>query len=84
MPSDHEQLELLLSRLEELLSRTHRGDAIDDALGSTPRVCEATSLRQHQVVRRFRQEMVDGLIRLDTANQLLGLVRTVLDAAVLP
>ena len=83
MPSDNE-LELLLSRLEELMSRTHRGDAIDDALGAAPRVTGTTSLRRHEVVRKFRQEISDGLIRLDTANQLLGLVRTALDAAVLP
>ena len=84
MPSDNEQLELLLSRLEELLSRTHRDDAIDDTLRSAPRVSAAKSLRQHEIVRRFRQEMTEGLIRLDTANQLFGMVRTVLDAAVLP
>ena len=83
MPSDNE-LDVLLSRLEELLSRTRRGDAIDDTLGAAPRVSMATSLRHHDVVRKFRQEVADGLIRLDTANQLLGLVRTVLDAAVLP
>ena len=83
MPSDNE-LEVLLSRLDELVARTHRGDAIDDTLRAAPRVSAATSLRQHEVVRKFRREVADGLIRLDTANQLLGLVRTVLDAAVLP
>ncbi len=83
MPTGNE-LEALLSRLDALVARPRHGDAIDDTLGAAPRVSRATSLRQHEVVRKFRQEMIDGLIRLDTANQLLGLVRTVLDSAVLP
>jgi len=84
MTSDHE-LEALLSRLDALLSRTGRGgDAIDDVLKSAPRTTVTTSLREHEVVRKFRQEMADGLIRLDTANQLLRLASTVLDLAVLP
>jgi hypothetical protein len=82
MPSDNEQLEPLLARLEELLARTQGGDAIDVTLKAAPRISAATSLREHEIVRRFRQEVTDGLIRLDTANQLLGLVRTILDAAV--
>lgn len=83
MPSKNE-LELLLLQLDELMSRTRRPDAIDDVLDAAPRTAATTSLREHEVVRKFRQEVTDGLIRLDTANQLLGLVRSVLDIAVIP
>jgi hypothetical protein len=83
MPSTSE-IELLLHQLDQLMSRTRPGDAIDDALQAAPRTTATTSLRDHEIVRKFRQEVADGLIRLDTANQLFGLVRTILDAAVMP
>lgn len=82
--SSQNELELLLLQLDELSSRTHPGDAIDEALKAPPRESAEKSLREHEVVRKFRRELAAGRIRLDTANQLLGLVRTVLDAAVMP
>ena len=83
MSPDHE-LEMLLSRLEKLQTRVTHSDAIDDAIAAAPRLTATTSLRKHEVVEKFRGELADGLIRTDTANQLLGLVRAVLDAAVMP
>ncbi len=82
--SPKSELELLLLQLDELMSRTRRPDAIDDVLNSAPRTTAAASLREHEVVKKFRQEMTEGLIRLDTLNQLLGLVRTILDTAAMP
>ena len=82
--SSQNELELLLLQLDELSSRTRRGDAIEKVLDAAPRESAAKSLREHEVVRKFRQELAAGRIRLDTANQLLGLVRTVLDTAVMP
>lgn len=83
MPAQSE-LDLLLERLEKMLSQPVGGDAIDSELRSTPRASATTSLRDHEVVRLFRQEMSDGSIRLDTANHLLSLLRGVLDLAVKP
>jgi hypothetical protein len=82
--SSKSELELLLLQLDELMSRTRRPDAIDAVLNAAPRSTASASLREHEVVRKFRQEVESGLIRLDTANQLLGLVRSVLDSAVMP
>ena len=55
------------------------GDAIDRELARGRRSSAVASLRQSEVVRRFRQELVDGLVRADTVNQLLRLVGTVLE-----
>jgi len=79
-----QQLDAILLRLEELLNATNRGDAINRALAAPPRKSEAVSLRGHDAVRRFREEAAQGQIRLDTANQFLALVRTVLEMAVTP
>jgi len=56
------------------------GDAIDEVLGSPPRVTEVRSLRDHPDVVQFRQDLIDGLVRVDTVNRLLGLLSTVLTA----
>ena len=77
------ELELLLARLEELLAVTPRGDAIDSALSATPRSTEVRSLRRHETIVRFRRELSEGLIATETANQLLGLVRSILETVVL-
>ena len=70
----------LLQRLEEGMVRTGRGDAIDAILAAEPRKTGVNSLRDHEVVEQFRQELTDGLIRVDTANRLLGLIRTAVEA----
>ncbi|MHC4443821.1 MAG: hypothetical protein ACYTF1_04780 [Planctomycetota bacterium] len=54
------------------------GDAIDAVLSSPKRTTKVTSLRDAPEVRAFREALVDGLIRIDTANQLLRLVNTII------
>lgn len=76
-----ETLDSLLGRLEASIRQTRRHDAIDAILAGSPRTTEVASLRDHKVVRRFRQELSDGLIRVDTAHRLLMLLRTAIDAA---
>ena len=76
-----ETLDSLLERLEASIERTRQRDAIDAILVGAPRTTEVASLRDHEVVRRFRQELSDGLIRVDTAHRLLMLLRTAVDAA---
>ncbi|UCC30435.1 MAG: hypothetical protein JSU86_19820 [Phycisphaerales bacterium] len=76
-----ETLSSLLERLEASIRQTRRHDAIDAILAGTTRTTQVASLRDHEVVRRFRQELSDGLIRVDTAHRLLTLLRTAIDAA---
>jgi hypothetical protein len=71
----------LFDRLEESIPQSKRRDAIDAILASEPRSTGVRSLRDHEVVQKFRRELSDGLIRVDTANKLLGLIRTVVEAA---
>lgn len=52
-------------------------DAIDQVLADAPRVSGVVSLREAPEVARFRDELTDGLIRVDTANQLLRLINEV-------
>jgi hypothetical protein len=81
MAKDRDNLMALLERLEESIPQPKRRDAIDAILASKPRTTGVRSLRDHEVVQQFRRELSDGLIRVDTANKLLGLIRTVVDAA---
>jgi len=81
MMNERDNLEALLDRLEEGIPQLKRKDAIDAILASEPRTTAARSLRDHEVVQQFRRELADGLIRVDTANKLLGLIRTIVDAA---
>ncbi len=72
-----------LDRLLNTLDRKDQqspgsGDAIDLILASPPRKTEVRSLRHDPVVEAFRRELTDGLIRVDTVNQLLNLVNTVI------
>ncbi|UCG16161.1 MAG: hypothetical protein JSV19_12790 [Phycisphaerales bacterium] len=74
-----------LDRLIDLLARRGQsdstpGDAIDKALASAPRMTEVRSLKDHPDVRQFRQDLVDGFIRVDTANRLLQLLSTIVTA----
>ena len=52
-----------------------RSDAIDAILAGPQRTTAVKSLRDHETIQRFRKEFADGLIRVDTARQLLGLIR---------
>lgn len=53
-------------------------DAIDVVLGQPARQTGVRSLQDSPAVIAFRQELVDGLIRVDTANQLLRLLNEVI------
>lgn len=80
MPSPTEQLDQLIDLLSS--STAPPGDAIDEVLAGAPRTTEVKSLRDHPDVQQFRQDLVDGLIRIDTANRLLQLVATVVASMV--
>ena len=54
------------------------GDAIDAVLSSPKRTTKVTSLRDAPEVKAFRDALVDGLIRVDTANQLLRLINEII------
>jgi len=53
------------------------GDAIDAVLAFPARATAVRSLRSSPEIEAFRQALLDGLIRADTANQLLRLVNEV-------
>jgi len=55
-----------------------RGDAIDVVLSSQPRTTRVASLRDAAEVKAFREALIDGLIQVDTANQLLQLVNALI------
>jgi hypothetical protein len=71
------ELERLLSNVQTLLEASAKvppGDAIDMALGRPARTTAVVSLKDAPEVEAFRNELIDGLIRVDTVNQLLRLV----------
>lgn len=81
MPETNDPLSTLLDRLEERIERVAGRDAIDRVLAERRRTADARSLRDHEVVQKFRQELTDGFVRADTAQRLLSLVGTVVDLA---
>lgn len=73
-------LDDLLNTLEsKLVARNEpaRVDAITAVLQSEPRQTAVSSLREAPQVEAFRQALVDGLIRVDTANRLLSLINEI-------
>lgn len=75
---DTAKIDELLSALDEAVrKRTSRSDAIDAVLGSPGRVTRVTSLKDSPQAEAFRQAVVDGMIRTDAVNKLLGLVNEV-------
>jgi hypothetical protein len=73
-------LDELLATLETRLTASGtdgREDAIDAVLGSPARTTNVTSLREAPEVASFREALIDGLIRVDTANRLLRLVNEI-------
>lgn len=76
------ELDQLIEDLDGAVERTAADtpDAIDAVLAAPPRASGVRSLRHDPVVEAFRQELVDGLVRVDTVNRLLGLVQTVVTA----
>ncbi len=73
-----EQLDQLVAALDDAVQGAG-GDAIDDLIAAPPRTTTVVSLKNHDTVRRFREELSDGLIRADTANRLLALVGTIIN-----
>lgn len=74
------ELDRLLETLEApKAAATRSADAIDRVRQSPPRTTTARSLRDDEVIRRFREEVASGLIRVDTVHQLLGLIRMALE-----
>jgi len=74
-------LDDLLDTLELKSNRRRdegRGDAISSVLNGQPRTTAVVSLRDAPAVDAFRQALVDGLIRVDTANRLLRLVNEII------
>lgn len=74
-----------LDKVIELLQRiahpvSGAGDAIDQELGRPPRTTTARNLADDPTIVAFRNELVDGLIRADTARQMLSLVGALLQA----
>jgi len=54
-------------------------DAIDAALAAPSRTTSVSSLRDDPAIVAFRRELIDGMIRADTAHRLLSLLSTILD-----
>lgn len=71
-------LKTLQSKLDSRDADTERDDAITAVLRSEPRATAVTSLREAPQVEAFRQALIDGLIRVDTANKLLSLINEVI------
>jgi len=68
-------LEELMTTLEAAEQKSGgKGDAIDAVLSGTPRTTQVTSARDTPEMEAFRQELSDGLVRVDTVNQVLRLL----------
>jgi hypothetical protein len=68
-------LDELLSVLDHGQTSANRAkDAIDRELAAPMRTTQVRSLRDAPEIAAFRQELMDGLIRADTANRLLSLI----------
>jgi len=75
-------LERLVQKLDAAAgasSSPSRGDAIDVTLREPARKTSVQSLRNAPEIEAFRNELIDGLIRADTANRLLNLVATIVE-----
>ena len=78
-----EELDALVEKLDAASRKQTRvADAIDKVLASQERSSTIRSLRDHESITQFRRELGDGLIRVDTARQLLSIINKVLGAIV--
>ena len=79
MPTLTEELDRLVHTLETgTAPAAGPADAIDAVLAAPARTSDVRGLRHDPIIEAFRRELTDGLIRVDTAHQLLSLVNTVL------
>lgn len=69
-----ELLDTLDGQMNGSVKQTGGGDAIDQILASRGRTTKTRSLRENEVMQKFRQELADGLIRADTVQRVLGLI----------
>ena len=62
--------------LGESESATHaaEADALDLIAGSKPRRTNVVHLRDSEVVQKFRQDLLEGAVRIEHLNQFLGMV----------
>ena len=62
--------------LGESESATHavEADALDLIAGSKPRRTNVVHLRDSEVVQKFRQDLLEGAVRVEHLNQFLGIV----------
>ena len=60
-------------------SATHSSaaDALDLILGAPPRRTNVKRLRDSDVVRQFREDLLNGAVRIDRLNQILSIVALV-------
>src|SRR5262249_37401236 len=88
MPDVTESLDKLIQAVDRLAARQAANaaaaaapprDAIDDALDRPARQTQVVALADSPVMARFRSELSDGLIRIDTLNQVLRLVSVVIE-----
>lgn len=71
------ELERLLNNVQTMLdanAQAQPADAIGTELSRPARTTTVVSLRDAPEVEAFRNELIDGLIRVDTVNQLLRLI----------
>lgn len=82
MPNNTETFDQLITMLDHTLHHQqpspHPNDAITRTLNTAPRTTAVTSLRDAPEIQRFREDLANGFIRLDTANTLFTLINQVL------
>jgi hypothetical protein len=61
-------------------SATHASaaDALDLILGAPPRRTNVKRLRDSDVVRQFREDLLNGTVRIDRLNQILSIVALII------
>lgn len=61
-------------------SATQSGDAdaLDMILGAPPRRTDVKRLRETEAVRQFREDLLNGAVRIDRLNQVLSIVALVI------
>ncbi len=76
-------LAALAVRLEQLFGPAAGapGDAIDAALARPPRQTAVASLRKSPEFVQLRQDLADGLIRVDVAERILNLIDKLMQLA---